>query len=226
MKLNMGAHPRPIHVVTATIGAHSEPPVHRDNASGWGRITTRFVAISLCLFALSCAPGSPTTPDGAATDQSPVANTVIDDRAQDVAPTDVAAAAAEESGFITGQTLYVSVYSHVYWGPEKRHFNLACTLSIRNIDPQSSIVVTAVDYYNTAGALVRHFVDQPQTLAPLETVDFYIKERDTTGGSGANFIVRWGSSTAVNAPIVEAVMIGVDGGQGISFVCPAREITE
>ena len=53
-------------------------------------------------------------------------------------------------------------------------------------------MVTTVDYYDTAGNIVRHFLDQPRALAPLETVDFYIKERDTTGGSGANFIVRWG----------------------------------
>ncbi len=56
-------------------------------------------------------------------------------------------------------------------------------------------------------------------------MDFYIPERDTSGGSGANFIVRWASLTTVDAPIVEAVMIGVDGGQGISFICPARELT-
>jgi hypothetical protein len=35
-----------------------------------------------------------------------------------------------------------------------------------------------------------------------------------------------GSPTVVNPPIVEAAMIGVDGGQGISFVCPAHEIKE
>ena len=172
----------PMTNLTAGRGTPPERPMPGDKERM--RITTRFVAISLCLLALSCAPGNPTTPDEATTDPPPVEYALIDDRAHDAAPTGVVAAAAAESGFITGQTLYASVYSHVYWGPEKRHFNLACTLSIRNIDPQSSIVVTAVDYYNTAGALVRHFVDQPRTLAPLETVDFYIKERDTTGGSG------------------------------------------
>jgi hypothetical protein len=41
-----------------------------------------------------------------------------------------------------------------------------------------------------------------------------------------NFIVRWGSRIEVDAPIVEAVMIGVADGQAISFVSPSREITE
>ncbi|MEE4270640.1 MAG: DUF3124 domain-containing protein [Thermoanaerobaculales bacterium] len=86
--------------------------------------------------------------------------------------------------------------------------------------------IAAVDYYHTEGELVRGFLDGSQTLSPLETVDFYIQERDTSGGSGANFIVRWSSNDAVDPPIVEAVMIGVANGQGISFVAPAREITE
>jgi len=40
------------------------------------------------------------------------------------------------------------------------------------------------------------------------------------------FIVRWGSEASVDAPIVEAVMIGVADGQGISFVSPARKISQ
>jgi hypothetical protein len=46
------------------------------------------------------------------------------------------------------------------------------------------------------------------------------------GGFGANFIVRWKNDSVINAPIVECVMIGATGGQGISFVSPAQEIRE
>ena len=125
-----------------------------------------------------------------------------------------------------GQTLYVPVYSHVYWGPKAKAFDLACTLSIRNVDLSSAITVFAVDYYDTAGSFVRSHLDAPVVLGPLQTVDYYIEERDTTGGSGANFIVRWRADRAVNVPVVETVMIGVYSSQGISFVCPARAISE
>jgi len=125
-----------------------------------------------------------------------------------------------------GQTLYVPVYSHVYWGPKARPFDLACTLSIRNADLASEITVTSVDYYDTAGSFVRSHLEAPVVLRPLETVDYYIEEKDTTGGSGANFIVRWRSDRTVNVPVVETVMIGVYSSQGISFVCPARVISE
>lgn len=126
----------------------------------------------------------------------------------------------------TGQTLYVPVYSHVYWGEKPKPFNLACTLSVRNADTEIPIRVTAVDYYNTSGELVGHYLDSEVTLAPLETTEYYVPEHDTVGGSGANFIVKWESPEPVNAPVVEAVMIGIYSGQGLSFVSQAREIVD
>lgn len=218
----------PNQKIATDLAIHHDSLVSRSTDKVWVPNVRRFIAVSLALIALSCSPGnSEKAPDGATVDpSSPVESSRVQDPPQGAAFPDDRHATEAGPIFHKGQTLYVAVYSHVYWGPKQTHFNLACTLSIRNVDPTSQITVTAVDYYDTAGAHVRHFVDRPRTLAPLETVDFYIKERDTTGGSGANFIVRWGSPTAVNAPIVEAVMIGVDAGQGISFVCPAREIAE
>jgi hypothetical protein len=48
---------------------------------------------------------------------------------------------------------------------------------------------------------------------------------DASGGSGANFIVQWAGPESINTPVIEAVMIGTQGSQGISFVSPGREIT-
>jgi hypothetical protein len=130
----------------------------------------------------------------------------------------------QRAGLSPGQRLYVPVYSHVYWGPKPRALNLACTLSIRNIDPETAISLETVDYYDTRGSLVGHYVDDAVTLAPLETTEYYLEERDVTGGSGANFIVDWTADTPVSPPVVEAVMIGIHSGQGISFVSESREI--
>jgi len=125
-----------------------------------------------------------------------------------------------------GQTLYVPVYSHIYWGAKVRPFNLACTLSVRNTDTAATITVTSVDYYDTEGRKIRAFLDRPLKLGPLATREFYIGEEDTVGGSGANFLVRWSAETPANAPLVECVMIGVRSGQGVSFTSRAREISE
>ena len=125
-----------------------------------------------------------------------------------------------------GQTLYVPVYSNVFAGPRKLPLQLAATLSIRNTDMSASFRVTTIDYYDTNGKLVRRHLERPAFVGPLATIYVHIEEKDTIGGFGANFIVRWQAASAVNAPIVECVMIGATSGQGISFVSPGQEIRE
>ncbi len=126
----------------------------------------------------------------------------------------------------TGQLLYVPVYSHIYIGDKERPFNLAVTLSVRNTDPRQTLRLTRVDYFNTEGVLIRHYLAKPVDLGPLGSTRYVIQETDTEGGSGANFLVRWEGGVAMNPPVVEAVMIGAQSGQGISFTSQAREITE
>ena len=134
--------------------------------------------------------------------------------------------ASKEYMLSKGQTLYVPVYSNIFSAPKKIPFNLATILSIRNTDMSNPIKIVAVDYYDTKGKLVRKYYQQPITLAPLESTDIFIPEEDTTGGTGANFIVKWKSQKEVNVPIIESVMIGMKSGQGISFVSPGQEIKE
>jgi len=124
----------------------------------------------------------------------------------------------------SGQLLYVPVYSHIYIGDRERPFNLAVTVSIRNTDPRSGLRLVSVDYYDTEGKLLRHYLEAPKDLGPLASVRFVVAEKDVQGGSGANFLVRWEATAPVNPPVVEAVMIGAQSGQGISFTSPAREI--
>ncbi|MBW2204768.1 MAG: DUF3124 domain-containing protein [Deltaproteobacteria bacterium] len=45
-----------------------------------------------------------------------------------------------------------------------------------------------------------------------------------SGGSGANFLIKWKSESEVNEPIIEEVMIGTMSKQGISFLSRGRSI--
>ncbi|HBA86574.1 MAG TPA: hypothetical protein DCZ75_00905 [Geobacter sp.] len=134
--------------------------------------------------------------------------------------------ASNEIRLSRGQTVYVPVYSNVFSGPRNLPFQLAATLSVRNTDLAESLRVTSIDYYDTKGALVRRYLDKPVSLPPLGTTYVHIKEKDESGGFGANFIVRWQADRVINAPIIECVMIGATSGQGISFVSPGQEIRE
>ena len=127
---------------------------------------------------------------------------------------------------IVGQTIYVPIYSHIYIRDKGRVINLTATLSIRNTDAQSPIRITSARYYDTDGALLREYVNEPLRLAPMASTDFVVAEDDTSGGVGANFIVEWGASIEVTAPVVEAVMISTASQQGISFVSMGRVIKD
>jgi hypothetical protein len=83
-----------------------------------------------------------------------------------------------------------------------------------------------VDYYDSEGKLLRKYLNQPVTLGPLGSTRFIIKTSDTTGGSGASFLVRWKAENPVNEPILEGVMIGASGQQGISFTSRGVVIKE
>jgi hypothetical protein len=125
-----------------------------------------------------------------------------------------------------GQTLYVPVYSNVFSGPRSHPFPLATTLSIRSTDLSASFRVTSIDYYDTNGKLLRRYQEKPVPIGPLGSTYVHLEEKDVAGGFGAKFIVRWEADRAINAPIVECVMIGATSGQGISFVSVAQEIKE
>jgi hypothetical protein len=130
---------------------------------------------------------------------------------------------AAEVMLSNGQTVYVPVYSNVIAGPREVPVHLSNTLIIRNTDIHNQIIITAANYYDTQGALIREFYSQPVRLAPLETKYLYLSERDQEGGVGANFVIRWRSAKDVNPPIIECVMVG---GEGRAFVSPAQVIDE
>lgn len=125
---------------------------------------------------------------------------------------------------VMSQTIYVPTYSYIYYENDRRSINLTTTLSIRNTDLTHPIIITSVRYYNTKGELISQYLAQPAQLDPLASVAFVIDRTNITAGLGASFIVEWMAKNVVTEPIVEAVMIGTDFSQGISFVSPGKVI--
>jgi hypothetical protein len=129
-----------------------------------------------------------------------------------------AGSSADDIQLSMGQTVYVSIYSHIYSGLKARPFDLAAILSIRNTNITQAVTIVSAKYYDSDGRLLKEYLNEPLQLKALASTRYIIKEGDKTGGSGANFIVKWKSEKKVNPPIIEAVMIGTHSGQGISFV--------
>ena len=118
---------------------------------------------------------------------------------------------------VAGQMVYVPVYSHIY-AKGGKPFLLEATLSVRNTDTNEDITIASVHYYDTNGNLIKDYLEKPMLLKTLATAEFLVAQKEIAGGSGANFIVEWVSDTKVNQPVIEAVMIGIEGQTSISFV--------
>lgn len=119
-----------------------------------------------------------------------------------------------------GQTVYVPVYSHIYADSrfKDKPFQLTAIISIRNTDMENSFPLEKVDYYDSKGKLLSHYLEKPFIVAPLASTRYIVPESDTLGGSGAKFIVSWSRKDGITSPIIEGVMIGTKMQQGISFV--------
>ncbi len=130
--------------------------------------------------------------------------------------TNYAAPDFDESAIVERGAFYVPIYSHVY-AAGGHPYLLEATLSIRNTNVEHQVFVRSVRYYDTTGELEKTYVDKVIRLDPLETLEFVVEHRDTTGGSGANFIVEWAATEQVDVPIVDAVMVGITGTQAFSF---------
>ena len=124
------------------------------------------------------------------------------------------------------QTVYVPVYSHIYAEDRYRDkpFLLTTTLSVRNIDPDRSMTLKSVDYYDSEGGLLDRYLDKPVTVPAMGSVRYIVPESETKGGAGAKFLVEWEASQAVVEPVIESVMIGTKLQQGISFLSTGRVI--
>lgn len=138
--------------------------------------------------------------------------------------------AQDATALSAGQSLYLPIYSHLYHGdvhPKtgKPSETLVSThVSIRNIDPLLAMKVGSARYYNTEGKLLREFLAKPQLIPPLGTYELYVPRSDSSGGSGANFIIDWTAEKPINPPLVEALHADIREARTLLFVTTARPI--
>lgn len=121
--------------------------------------------------------------------------------------------------------VYVPIYSDIYNQTRDSRTLLTATLSIRNTSPKDSLFISKIDYYNTEGDLVRSYLDQSIYLRPMESIDYVIEQQDTSGGSGANFLIDWYAKRPIT-PLFQAVMVGGLGAQAFSFTTEGIEISD
>lgn len=131
---------------------------------------------------------------------------------------------ANDGPRVVQKVVYVPIYSSLYVSDAVRPISLAATLSLRNIAHDHTVIIDAVEYYDSDGKLLERYLPAPAQLGPLMTAEFFISRFDRAGGSGANFLVRWSATAPGPDLLVEAVQQGRDGNAGVSFVTEGRVV--
>ncbi len=124
----------------------------------------------------------------------------------------------------TSHLVYVPIYSDIYHQDGSKRILLTATLSIRNTDLHDTLYLFNIDYYNSKGDQIKNYLKNPLRVKPMESLEFIVEEKEKQGGAGANFLVHYGGSNHLNHPVIQAVMIGTSGQQGLSFTTDAVDI--
>lgn len=119
---------------------------------------------------------------------------------------------------------YLSIYSEIYSFTDSKKISLTSMISLRNTSDLDSIYLLKAEYFDTDGKSIRKYFDYPIFIAPLETTEIIIGEKDITGGTGSNFIFEWKKAKNTAEPLFEAVMTSTKSQQGLSFTTQAKRI--
>lgn len=133
------------------------------------------------------------------------------------------ATAQESRPQVKAQTLYLPIYSHMLYGnlgkSGKASFVLLSALvSIRNTDARRPLRVLSARYFDTQGKLLGERVPTPVSVPPLGTLELFVELNDASGGSGANFVIKWDADQPLSPPLVESLHANMDGGKAVIFM--------
>jgi hypothetical protein len=141
-------------------------------------------------------------------------------------PAAVGDARAEDASNVSGELVYVPIYSSIFYENGKHTLEVAATLSIHNVNPDHPVTIVRADYHDTAGNLIKKYFDKPLVLNPLQTTSIVIDKVNTTGGTGANFLVQSQFSRGVTSPLIEAVMVNASSNLGIAFTTVGKVVRQ
>lgn len=139
--------------------------------------------------------------------------------------------AQEARPLVKGQTLYLPIYSHMLYGNlgksgRASYVLLSALVSIRNTDGKRPLRVLAARYYDTHGKLLGERVPTPVVVPPLGTLELFVELNDASGGSGANFVIKWDAEQAINPPLVESLHANMDGGKAVIFMTQSVPVAD
>lgn len=137
------------------------------------------------------------------------------------------ASAMAQRALSQGEFLYLPIYSFIWYGDRGSSGNakqapVSALVSIHNTDMSKTLNLLSANFFSTEGKLLRNFVPKPRLLKPMETVEILVQRNDTSGGSGANFVFQWESTSGpMSPPLVQALHAEMQTNRAIAFTTDA-----
>ena len=116
----------------------------------------------------------------------------------------------------TEGVIYAPIYQEAIIDHRGRKLDLAATLYVRNLSRQHPLKVETITLYDGRGQMVKQCLAEAKRLAPLGTLRLLAPQAPAKGGT-PSLLVRWSSAQPVPLPLVEVLMMGTAGQQGISL---------
>lgn len=127
---------------------------------------------------------------------------------------------------VSGQLLYMPVYSNVPYDIDTVKFDMSAFIAIHNTDIFKTITLTRVLYFDQDGKLVNDYLRKGAVkIGPLATRDFYVPYADQSG-TGANFLIEWIADTLVCEPLIESVTTCLKPNNTLAIISEGKIIRE
>ena len=140
--------------------------------------------------------------------------------------------AQEARPLAKGQTLYLPIYSHMLYGNLGKSGKASTRIAVdpgqhsqyrhQALDAGARLPGISILQANCSANACR----RPTVVPPLGTLELFVELNDASGGSGANFIIKWDAEQPVNPPLVESLHVNMDGGKAVIFMTQSVPLTE
>jgi len=115
-----------------------------------------------------------------------------------------------------GGVIYAPLYQEAVIDHRGRRLDLAATVYVRNLSQKHPLTIESVTLVDGKGKAGPQCTEGKQRLAPLATLRL-LPPRCPAGTGQPSILVRWSCAQAVQPPLVEVLMMGTAGQQGISL---------
>ncbi|MCB2225807.1 MAG: DUF3124 domain-containing protein [Desulfarculaceae bacterium] len=112
--------------------------------------------------------------------------------------------------------IYAPLYQTAVIDHRNRTLELTATLYVRNPNPAVELQVESIVIHDGKGKQLKQLIPKVKILAPLATLHLLVPQLPSSV-SAPSALVRWRGGEKAAPPLVEVLMMGTAGQQGISL---------